>query len=96
VRDRMSDIMEAEVELMPDKLDDYLAAAASVAEELRDFLFAHHADLIACRIEVDRPGMRSGVVMGMPAAYNDPAYAGRIHNLKIASDNYINALRGNL
>jgi hypothetical protein len=93
----MTDIMEAEqVELTADKLDDYLVAAASIVEELRDFLSAHHADLIACRIEIDRPGMRSGVVMGMPYAYNDPAYAGRIHNLKIVSDNYINALRGNL
>jgi hypothetical protein len=64
----MTDTMEAEVELKVEDLDKYLEAAAGIAEELRDFLSAHHADLIACRIEVDRPGMRSGAVMGMPAA----------------------------
>jgi hypothetical protein len=31
-------IEETEAELTPDRLDDYLVAAASVVEELRDFV----------------------------------------------------------
>jgi hypothetical protein len=42
-------IEETEAELTPDRLDDYLVAAASVVEELRDFLSAHHAELIAAK-----------------------------------------------
>jgi hypothetical protein len=39
----MTDTIETEVELTPDKLDDYLEAAASVVEELGAFLGAHHS-----------------------------------------------------
>jgi hypothetical protein len=31
----------------------------------------------------------------MPAAYETPEYAGNIHRLKVACDNFCNAMRGN-
>lgn len=84
-------IFEQEIELKPDKLDDYLVAAASIAEELRDFLSTHY-------LEITKPPMtmgEHGYHGEMPAAYEAPEYAANIHRLKVASDNYINALRGN-
>jgi hypothetical protein len=81
-----------DVELTIDKLDDYLAAASSVVEELRDFLASHHADLVHCAI----PLHGTGASMEMPQASQDPQHAGRVHNLKMACDNFINTMRGNL
>ena len=51
-------VLEQEIELTPDKLEDYLAAAASVAEELRDFLSRHYADLTTPAMTMRSP--RSG------------------------------------
>ena len=82
---------EQEIELKPDKLDDYLIAAASIAEELRDFLSQHYEDLTKPRMTKGEHGYHGE----MPAAADDPAYAGNIRRLKVASDNYVNALRGN-
>ena len=81
-----------EIELTPDKLDDYLVAAASIVEELRDFLSGHYHDLT-------RPPMTLGIhgYHGeMPKASDDPGYAARIHNYKNACDQFINIMRGNL
>ena len=81
-----------EVELTPDKLDDYLVAAASIVEELRDFLSGHYHDLI-------KPPMTHrthGQGGEMPKAADDPQYAARIHNYKNAGDQFINIMRGNL
>jgi hypothetical protein len=78
--------------LKPEDLELYLEAAASVVEELRDFLSAHHAELIAAKHTPNKWGGSSE----MPAAYQDPAYAGRVHNLRIACDHFINIMRGNL
>jgi hypothetical protein len=71
--------------------DDYLAAAASVVEELRDFLSAHYADLINPHMTMRVRGQGGE----MPAVANDPQYAARIHSLKMACDAFINAMRGN-
>ncbi len=60
-----------EVELKVEDLDKYCEAAASVVEELRDFLASHHADLIH-RVNIHG----RGVSTVMPAAASDPAYAG--------------------
>jgi hypothetical protein len=43
--------------LTADKLDSYLEAAASIVEELRDFLSAHHADLIQYSINIHGRGV---------------------------------------
>ena len=89
----MTDTMEIEeVELTPDKLDDYLVAAASIVEELRDFLSGHYHDLT-------KPPMTRrthGYGGEMPKASDDPQYAARIHNYKNACDQFINIMRGNL
>jgi hypothetical protein len=86
-------VMEAEeVELTPDKLDDYLVAAASIVEELRDFLSGHYADLI-------KPPMTHrvhGQGGEMPKASDDPVYAANIHRLKLGCEAFINVMRGNL
>jgi hypothetical protein len=86
----MTDTMETEVELKVEDLDKYLAAAAHVVEELRDILASHHADLIKCHMEI----YGKGIKMDMALAHQDPVYAGRIHDLRLASDNFINAMRG--
>jgi hypothetical protein len=80
-----------EVELKVEDLDKYLVAATHIVEELRDFLASHHAELVKCHMEIHGKGIK----VDMPAAHQDPAYAGRIHNLRLASDNFINAMRGN-
>jgi hypothetical protein len=69
-----------------------LVAAASVVEELRDFLSGHYADLI----HVPMTFVGHGYHGEMPAAANDPGYAARIHNLKMACDAFCNAMRGQL
>jgi hypothetical protein len=81
-----------EIELTPDKLEDYLAAAAAVVEELREFLSGHRADLINPPMTMRVHGYGGE----MPAAANDPGYAARIHNLRMACDSFINVMRGNL
>jgi hypothetical protein len=89
----MSDTMETEeVELKIEDLDKYLAAAAHIVEELRDFLSGHYHDLI-------KPPMTHrthGQGGEMPKAADDPQYAARIHNYKNACDQFINVMRGNL
>ena len=81
---------EAEIELTPDKLEDYLIAAASVVEELRDFLSGHYADITRAHHEPNKWGES----LTMPAAYEAPEYAGNIHRLKVACENFVNAMRG--
>jgi hypothetical protein len=87
----MSDIVETEIELKAEDLDKYVEAAASIAEELRDFLSGHYADITKAHHEPNKWGES----LTMPAAYDAPEYAGNIHRLKVACDNYINAMRGN-
>jgi hypothetical protein len=57
---------------------------------VRDFLASHHADLVKCHIEIHG----KGATMNMPAAHQDPQYAGYIHNLKNACDAFCNVMRG--
>ena len=83
-------VLEQEIELTPDKLEDYLAAAASVAEELRDFLSRHYADLTTPAMTMKIHGQGGE----MPAAAQDPQYAANIHRLKVACENFVNAMRG--
>jgi hypothetical protein len=88
----MSDIMETETEpLTVDKLDEYPEAAAGIVEELRDFLSGHYAELIASK----HTPTKWGCSVEMPQAYQDPQHAGHVHNLKVACDSFINAMRGN-
>ena len=88
----MTDITIADdkQELKVEKLDDYLVAAASIVAELRDFLASHHAELVKCHIKIHG----KGATMDMPAAHLDPQYAGYIHNLKNACDQFCNTMRG--
>jgi hypothetical protein len=87
----MSDIVETEIELKAEDLDKYVEAAASIAEELRDFLSGHYADITKAHHEPNKWGES----LTMPAAYDAPEYAGNIHRLKVACDNFVNAMRGN-
>ena len=87
----MSDTMEIEeVELKVEKLDDYLQADAHVVAELGTFLGSHHAELVKCHIEIHG----RGATLDMPLAHQDPQYAGYIHNLKNACDQFCNVMRG--
>ena len=86
----MTDTIEAEIELKIEDLDKYLAAATHIVEELRDFLSAHY-------LEITKPNMTfggHGYHGEMPAAYEAPEYAGNIHRLKVACENFVNAMRG--
>jgi hypothetical protein len=88
----MSDmILDQEIELKAEDLDKYVEAAATIAEELRDFLSQHYEDLTKPRMTKGQHGYHGE----MPAAADDPAYAGNIHRLKVACDNFVNAMRGN-
>ena len=86
----MTDTIEAEIELKIEDLDKYLAAATHIVEELRDFLSGHYADITRAHHEPNKWGES----LTMPAAYEAPEYAGNIHRLKVAADNFINAMRG--
>jgi hypothetical protein len=88
----MSDmIVEQDIELKAEDLDKYAEAAACVVEELRDFLSQHYAEITNA---THTPNAR-GSSLTMPAAYEAPEYAGEIHRLKMARDNFCNAARGN-
>jgi hypothetical protein len=84
-------ILDQEIELKPEHLDKYVEAAASVVEELRDFLSAHYLDLTKPPMTKGAHGFHGE----LPAAADDPGYAANIHRLKVACDNFINAMRGN-
>jgi hypothetical protein len=86
----MSDTLETEVELKVEDLDQYIEAAASVVEELRDFLNQHYVDLTKPKMVMRVHGQGGE----MPAAASDPAYAGPIHRYKVACDSFCNAMRG--
>jgi hypothetical protein len=88
---RMSDTA-TEIELKAEDLQKYLEVAASVAEELSDFLATHHLEITRAHHTPNAWGES----LTMPLAYQDPQYAGRVHNLKIACDSFINIMRGNL
>ena len=83
--------------LDPKNLDKYIAATAKVVAELRDFLRDHHDDLINFKIELDKSpkgGGFSGLSVEPTKASADPQYAAEIRRLEIASDSYLNTLRG--
>jgi hypothetical protein len=84
-------ILDREIELTPDKLEDYLVAAASVVEELQSFLGSHYEELIKCHMEIHG----RGIAVDMPIAAQDPQYAAHIHKLKNACDAFVNVMRNN-
>lgn len=83
--------MKSKSNKLPDKLDDYLIAAASVVEELQDFLGSHYDEIVKCHMEIHGKGIR----IDLPLGAQDPQYAARIHNLKNACDAFCNVMRGN-
>ena len=88
----MTDILtiDQDIPLKVEDLDKYCEAAASIVDELNQFLRSHHADLVKCHIEI----YGKGATMDMPAAHQDPQYAAYIHNLKNACDAFCNVMRG--
>jgi hypothetical protein len=83
---------KTEVEpLKAEDLDKCVGYAAGIVEELRDFLALHHAELIKCNMVIHG----KGIAMDLPIAAQDPAYAGKIHQLKNACDAFCNCVRGN-
>jgi hypothetical protein len=87
----MSDMATEAEPLTVDNLELYLETAASVVEELRNFLSSHYEELIRCNMKIHG----RGIAMDMPIAAQDPQYAGRIHGLKNACDSFCNAMRNN-
>jgi hypothetical protein len=69
------------------EIDKALDLVGGYVTELRDLLRQHYTDL----------NHATGVwpEVGPPQASADPQHAGRIHRLIVASDHFINAVRGN-
>jgi hypothetical protein len=80
--------------LDPKDFDNYMRRAVSSVEELRDLVFAHHAELVRCGIKVIGGG-RGGVSATDTKSSADPAAAAEFHRLKIAAEGFLNACRGN-
>jgi hypothetical protein len=79
----MSETMEADFE-------HYAQATKEIAESCRDVLAEHTADLTRAKIG----DISDGASVKLPAASHDPQRHAELHRIRVACDNFINALNG--
>jgi hypothetical protein len=89
----MSDILETEAETKVD-FEHYVTATKELVESFRDELAEHTAELVHFDINVISGG-RGGVSVTDTKASADPQRHAELHRIRVACDNFINALNGN-
>jgi hypothetical protein len=94
----MSETMETtEAETKVD-FEHYVQATKEIVESFRDELAEHTAELTRYDIQTDKApvgGGRSGLSVTETKASADPQRHAELHRIRVACDNFINALSGN-
>ena len=80
--------METEAETKVD-FEHYVTATREIVELFRDVLAEHTAELTRTKID-----LKKGASVELPAASHDPQRHAELHRIRMACDNFINALNG--
>jgi hypothetical protein len=77
------------------KFEHYVEATRQVVEEFRDVLAEHHAGLVHYDIELNKgQGPYKGASVVSTKASDDPQHAAHVHRMRLACDQFLNALNG--
>ena len=90
----MSDITEAETKV---DFEHYVTATREIVESFRDVLAEHTAELTHYDIQTDKDPVGfgpSGLSVKESKASADPQRHAELHRIRMACDNFLNALNG--